>query len=58
MKSKKSYNNNSKSLSERTRIKSDRYESGVIDYSDMGYWDPKYEVKPTDIVTLFRYVPQ
>ena len=32
--------------------------SGVIDYSDTGYWDPTYEVKPTDIVTLFRYTPQ
>ena len=30
--------------------------SGVIDYSDTGYWDPTYEVKPTDIVTLFVYV--
>ena len=25
--------------SERTRIKSERYESGVIPYKKMGYWD-------------------
>ena len=31
MKSKKSYNNNSKSLPDPTQIESERYESGVID---------------------------
>ena len=50
MKSKKSYNNNSESLSDPTQIKSERYELGLIDYSDVGYWDPKYEIQPTDIV--------
>ena len=58
MKSKKSYNNNSKSLPDPTQIESERYESGVIEYSEVGYWDPKYEIQPTDIVALFRYAPQ
>jgi NADH:ubiquinone oxidoreductase subunit 3 (subunit A) len=35
----------SQSVSERTRIKSDRYESGVIPYAKMGYWDASYAVK-------------
>ena len=29
----------SQNVSERTRIKSERYESGVIPYAKMGYWD-------------------
>ena len=40
------------SVSERTRIKSDRYESGVIPYAKMGYWDASYAVKATDILAL------
>jgi ribulose-bisphosphate carboxylase large chain len=46
------------SASERTRIKSERYESGVIPYKKMGYWDADYSVKPTDILCLFRITPQ
>ena len=48
----------SQSVSERTRIKSDRYESGVIPYAKMGYWDAAYSVKETDILALFRITPQ
>ena len=48
----------SQSVSERTRIKSDRYESGVIPYAKMGYWDAAYTVKDTDILALFRITPQ
>jgi len=48
----------SQSVSERTRIKSDRYESGVIPYAKMGYWDAAYSVKTTDILALFRITPQ
>jgi ribulose-bisphosphate carboxylase large chain len=44
----------SQSVSERTRIKSDRYESGVIPYAKMGYWDASYAVKTTDVLALFR----
>jgi hypothetical protein len=46
------------SVSERTRIKSERYESGVIPYAKMGYWDAAYAVKDTDILALFRITPQ
>ena len=48
----------SQSVSERTRIKSDRYESGVIPYAKMGYWDAAYTVKDTDVLALFRITPQ
>ena len=46
------------SVSERTRIKSERYESGVIPYAKMGYWDPEYAIKETDLLALFRCTPQ
>jgi ribulose-bisphosphate carboxylase large chain len=46
----------SQSVSERTRIKSDRYESGVIPYAKMGYWDI-IRSKATDILALFRITP-
>ena len=48
----------SQSVSERTRIKSERYESGVIPYAKMGYWDANYAVKTTDLLALFRITPQ
>jgi ribulose-bisphosphate carboxylase large chain len=48
----------SNSVSERTRIKSERYESGVIPYAKMGYWDATYTVKSTDVLCLFRITPQ
>jgi ribulose-bisphosphate carboxylase large chain len=48
----------SQSVSERTRIKSERYESGVIPYAKMGYWDASYQVKATDLLALFRITPQ
>jgi ribulose-bisphosphate carboxylase large chain len=48
----------SQSVLERTRIKSDRYESGVIPYAKMGYWDAAYSVKQTDLLALFRITPQ
>ena len=44
--------------SERTRIKSERYESGVIPYKKMGYWDADYTVKENDVLCLFRITPQ
>jgi ribulose-bisphosphate carboxylase large chain len=46
------------SVSERTRIKSERYESGVIPYAKMGYWDAAYTVKDSDVLALFRITPQ
>jgi ribulose-bisphosphate carboxylase large chain len=45
-------------VEERTRIKNERYESGVIPYAKMGYWDPEYVIKDTDILALFRLTPQ
>lgn len=48
----------SQSVEQRTRIKNERYESGVIPYAKMGYWDPEYVVKETDVLALFRITPQ
>ena len=48
----------SQSVEERTRIKSQRYESGVIPYAKMGYWDADYVIKDTDVLALFRITPQ
>jgi len=48
----------SQSVSERTRIKSERYESGVIPYAKMGYWDALYTIKTSDVLALFRITPQ
>jgi len=48
----------SQAVESRTRIKSERYESGVIPYAKMGYWDPDYSIKETDILALFRCTPQ
>ena len=36
----------------------DRYRAGVIKYAQMGYWQPDYEPKDTDILALFRITPQ
>jgi len=36
----------------------ERYRSGVMEYRKMGYWEPDYVPKPTDIVALFRVTPQ
>jgi ribulose-bisphosphate carboxylase large chain len=48
----------SNNVYERNRIKNDRYESGVIPYAKMGYWDANYSVKDTDLLALFRLTPQ
>jgi len=48
----------SNNVTERTRIKSERYESGVIPYAKMGYWDAAYIIKETDLLALFRITPQ
>src|SRR5262249_60658819 len=36
----------------------DRYKSGVMEYKRMGYWEPDYEPKDTDVIALFRVTPQ
>src|SRR5215475_12655365 len=35
-----------------------RYKAGVLKYAQMGYWQPDYEPKETDILALFRITPQ
>jgi ribulose-bisphosphate carboxylase large chain len=35
-----------------------RYKAGVLKYRQMGYWQPDYVPKPTDVVCLFRITPQ
>ncbi len=36
----------------------DRYRSGVMEYRKMGYWEPDYTPKDTDIIAMFRITPQ
>ncbi|KQT88016.1 form I ribulose bisphosphate carboxylase large subunit [Aurantimonas sp. Leaf443] len=36
----------------------DRYKSGVMEYKKMGYWEPDYEPKDTDVIACFRITPQ
>jgi ribulose-bisphosphate carboxylase large chain len=36
----------------------ERYKAGVIPYRRMGYWQPDYEPKDTDVLALFRITPQ
>jgi ribulose-bisphosphate carboxylase large chain len=36
----------------------DRYKSGVMSYKKMGYWEPDYQPKETDLIALFRVTPQ
>ena len=43
-----------------TRISdpSERYRAGVLKYVQMGYWEPDYEPKDTDVLAVFRVTPQ
>ncbi len=36
----------------------DRYQAGVMPYAQMGYWQPDYEPKDTDVIAVFRITPQ
>ena len=36
----------------------DRYKAGVLKYAQMGYWQPDYQPKDTDVLALFRITPQ
>ncbi len=38
--------------------KRSRYSAGVMEYREMGYWEPDYEPKDTDIIAVFRVTPQ
>ena len=37
---------------------SKRYAAGVMKYAQMGYWQPDYAPKDTDVLALFRITPQ
>ena len=45
-------------LKDDTDHKRDRWASGVTPYAEMGYYDPDYEPKDTDILCAFRVTPQ
>ena len=36
----------------------ERYQAGVIEYAKMGYWEPDYVPKDTDLIAMFRITPQ
>jgi len=38
--------------------KADRWSAGVIPYAEMGYWEPDYQPKDTDVLCAFRITPQ
>jgi ribulose-bisphosphate carboxylase large chain len=40
------------------RSSAKRYKAGVLKYAQMGYWQPDYQPKATDILALFRITPQ
>jgi ribulose-bisphosphate carboxylase large chain len=40
------------------RAKKDRWAAGVTPYAEMGYYDPDYEPKDSDILAAFRVTPQ
>ena len=44
-------------MAESTQV-SERYQAGVMEYKKMGYWEPDYEPKDTDLICLFRITPQ
>lgn len=40
------------------RAAADRYKAGVMQYKEMGYWQPDYRPADTDVIALFRITPQ
>ncbi|MGQ0837223.1 form I ribulose bisphosphate carboxylase large subunit [Actinokineospora sp.] len=36
----------------------ERWSAGVIPYAEMGYWQPDYEPKASDVLAAFRITPQ
>ena len=36
----------------------ERYKAGVLPYAKMGYWEPDYQIKDTDVLAMFRITPQ
>ena len=41
-----------------SRKAAERYRAGVLPYAKMGYWEPDYVPKDTDVLALFRVTPQ
>jgi ribulose-bisphosphate carboxylase large chain len=41
-----------------TRTSAERYKAGVMPYKQMGYFEPDYEPKDTDVICCFRITPQ
>jgi hypothetical protein len=39
-------------------LKKDRWAAGVTPYAEMGYYDPDYEPKDSDVLAAFRVTPQ
>jgi ribulose-bisphosphate carboxylase large chain len=38
--------------------KKGRWDAGVTPYAEMGYWEPDYQPKDTDVLAAFRISPQ
>ena len=36
----------------------ERWSAGVLHYAEMGYWQPDYVPKPSDVLAAFRVTPQ
>jgi len=45
-------------VSETMKEGKERYKAGVLPYKKMGYWEPGYVPKDTDVVAMFRITPQ
>jgi ribulose-bisphosphate carboxylase large chain len=43
---------------EKPAQKRSRYSAGVMQYRQMGYWEPDYQPKDTDLIAVFRVTPQ
>jgi ribulose-bisphosphate carboxylase large chain len=41
-----------------TKTGAARYKAGVLKYAQMGYWEPDYTPRDTDVLALFRITPQ
>src|SRR5687768_10541585 len=41
-----------------TQERVDRLQAGVTSYAKLGYWQPDYEPKGTDVLAAFRIIPQ
>src|SRR5690606_2447195 len=48
-----------RAMAEKTTVTgAERYRAGVLEYRKMGYWEPDYEPRDTDIIACFRVTPQ